>query len=645
MDPQSKQPWIWRSLRWLGLLTFVIGLIRTAWVAEDAYITFRTIDNFFHGYGLRWNVAERVQTYSHPLWMFLMALGHGLTGEYYYTALVAGATCTALVLYLVGFRLATSLPGAVLALFVLACSRFFVDYSTSGLEAPLTHLLIAIFAALVFSPLPAKQRLLGMALVAGLAGVNRLDTLLLFAPALCFAGRGLGFLAWSQRMALGFLPLLAWLLFATFYYGTPLPITAYAKAFTGIPGNALLSRGVLYYRDVAIRDPILLPSLLIGLWVSLRWRSVREAGLALGAILYCLYIAKIGGGYMSGRFLTPSLLVGAILISRIVWTPRWSWLQPTMLAGGVALSLAVRSAPILSAKDFSTVADLDSDKLMTDGRGICYSHTGWLSDSRSIPEPDSLSKLLGFASDPDNPLIFFDGVVGWDGFMAGPGVHFVDPVLCDPLLMRLPAWNQTEWIAGHFVRRVPEGYLQSVALGKNLMEDPGLAKGYADLCEVTRGNLWSRRRLMAIWSLAFGAGKRGIEAYAVEGYRNLEPEQVRWSELPETWEEGGSVWNEDFHIVESGGLQIQLPTLQHNPKIRLVAGARAEYSLSYLQGPRTLASTVVSVGETSQLFPGIQSYEADVPPEAVESGYDAILVTPLKRRRSGIHCLATIQFP
>ena len=41
---------------------FVLVLIRTTWICDDAYINFRTIDNFLHGYGLRWNIAERVQS-------------------------------------------------------------------------------------------------------------------------------------------------------------------------------------------------------------------------------------------------------------------------------------------------------------------------------------------------------------------------------------------------------------------------------------------------------------------------------------------------------------------------------------------------------------------------------------------------------
>jgi hypothetical protein len=59
----------WVSLRAkeklvLGVLlaAFAALVVRNAWLSDDAYITFRTVDNFIHGYGLTWNVAERVQS-------------------------------------------------------------------------------------------------------------------------------------------------------------------------------------------------------------------------------------------------------------------------------------------------------------------------------------------------------------------------------------------------------------------------------------------------------------------------------------------------------------------------------------------------------------------------------------------------------
>ncbi len=34
-------------------------------MGDDAYITYKTVYNFINEYGLRWNIAERVQSYTH----------------------------------------------------------------------------------------------------------------------------------------------------------------------------------------------------------------------------------------------------------------------------------------------------------------------------------------------------------------------------------------------------------------------------------------------------------------------------------------------------------------------------------------------------------------------------------------------------
>ena len=64
-------------------LLFAYAFYATAWVVDDAYITFRTVDNFVNGHGLTWNVAERVQAYSHPLWMFLVSACYLFTSAFF----------------------------------------------------------------------------------------------------------------------------------------------------------------------------------------------------------------------------------------------------------------------------------------------------------------------------------------------------------------------------------------------------------------------------------------------------------------------------------------------------------------------------------------------------------------------------------
>ena len=58
-----------RGLVLLGAGAAVLGVvIAQAWVSDDAFITFRVIDNFVNGHGLRWNVDERVEvTQIHQL--------------------------------------------------------------------------------------------------------------------------------------------------------------------------------------------------------------------------------------------------------------------------------------------------------------------------------------------------------------------------------------------------------------------------------------------------------------------------------------------------------------------------------------------------------------------------------------------------
>ena len=83
----------------LVLLAAVIA--RTAWVGDDAYITFRTVDNFLNGYGMRWNIAERVQSYTHPLWFLLLTPVVAVVGNPFVAALVLSAVVSAIAIGLV----------------------------------------------------------------------------------------------------------------------------------------------------------------------------------------------------------------------------------------------------------------------------------------------------------------------------------------------------------------------------------------------------------------------------------------------------------------------------------------------------------------------------------------------------------------
>ena len=236
------------------LLFFSIGayavvVFRNAWLAEDAFITFRTVDNFIHGYGLTWNVTERVQAYTNPLWMFIVSLFYFITREIFYTVtfLSIGISLLTVLVFTLWFHPLTR--GAILGVIALMNSKAFIDYSTSGLENPLTHLILILFFWIYLQKEFKIHNLFWLSFIAALGTFNRMDSILLFLPALVYA-------TWKVRswkvlpaVIAGFAPFILWELFSLVYYGFLFPNTAYAKLDTGIPASELVVQGLYYLHD------------------------------------------------------------------------------------------------------------------------------------------------------------------------------------------------------------------------------------------------------------------------------------------------------------------------------------------------------------------------------------------------------------
>ena len=142
-------------LLYLFIIPFSLVFFNAAWVAEDAFITFRAVDNLLNGYGPVWNVGERVQVYTHPLWYILLSIGIGIFKQGYWVAIGLSYICfVSLWFILVRFIKDVGVSyRSLLVLLVLLLSRAFMDFSSSGLENPLVHLLLAIYVAIYVSNL------------------------------------------------------------------------------------------------------------------------------------------------------------------------------------------------------------------------------------------------------------------------------------------------------------------------------------------------------------------------------------------------------------------------------------------------------------------------------------------------------------
>ena len=511
----------------LAIAFFAVVLFRTAWVCDDAFITFRTADNFVHGYGLGWNAYERVQSYTNPLWMFLFSAFYVFTGKPYYTSLFLSMSLSlgTVILFARKSVISGLRNSAVLGILVLAMSVAYVEYSTSGSENPLTHLLLLVFLLVYLSE--TDRNILWLSFLAALAALNRMDTILLFLPALVHLLASKASRRDVMRMALGMTPLFLWMGFSLFYYGSLLPNTAYAKLNNQITALVLARQGSYYLWNSLKTDPITLSTILCALAFAWRRRKTPYLCVALGIVLYLFYIVKVGGDFMSGRFLTGPLLAAVVLLGSIRWTSTRALVGA---ASGIWLLGFLASHPTaLSGADFGLSSEefwprIVAEHGIGDERLFYYKGTGLLrvlqqpgpSDGSdegisdpSVAEGKSIRAIAGVMKGKKVvPL----GAMGFMGFYAGQEVHVIDYfALGDALLARIPPNPDPFWRIGHFFRELPAGYLETLRNGQNQLRDPGLAEYYTLLSLITRGKLWDANRLAAIWNLNLGKYDRLLE--------------------------------------------------------------------------------------------------------------------------------------
>jgi arabinofuranosyltransferase len=85
--------------------------------------------------------------------------------------------------------------------------------------------------------------------------------------------------------------------------------------------------------------------------------------------------------------------------------------------------------------------------------------------------------------------------------------------LTDPFLARLPAGS--DWHVGHYRRKLPDGYAESILSDTIVIKDPDLAVYYGKLRMIVRGKIFSLDRLREIWRMNIGG-----DDYLLEKYRS-----------------------------------------------------------------------------------------------------------------------------
>jgi arabinofuranosyltransferase len=518
----------------VGTTILLVSLVRTAWLSDDSYISFRTADNIIHGYGPVWNVDERVQAFTHPLWLAVCTLAFALTGNVYYTAIALGILLAVASVLLLALRLVSTPWNLTVCFAALLSSKAFIDFSTSGLENGLTHLLLFAFVWRWWEEPEGVRRVQRLSVLACLCLLNRIDLAPLLAPPLVYEAWRLGPRASLRPLLVGFLPFIAWEVFSTFYYGTPFPNTAYAKLNAAMSTSMRLQRGVDYVYRTLTGDPVTLPVIGLAAMAVPAARRWLDWPLLAGFALYGAYVMRVGGDFMMGRFFSGPFVIGVALIARAPWAASR---RPALITAATVLVLGLLAPwepALFSGYGYSyannllhgrhTQVPLDNSRFVfvrqvTDERRLNYEFAGLLKVHRGGIIPDHEWSADGLQLRAGGQQVVVRSFIGLEGYFAGPLVHIIDPhALSDPLLARIPGGTSTS-IMGHFLREIPDGYIETVKTGTNRLTDPDLAAYYEHLHLVVAGPLWSTRRLVTIALLLVGHYDHYVNDYVARNSR------------------------------------------------------------------------------------------------------------------------------
>ena len=275
MFPPDRPSVSWRWLPWaIFALAVVARLLPGPRTIDDSFITYRYARNLLQGSGFTYNPGERVLGTTTPLYTLLMAslaLPTGGTQAPFATlsmcvnALADGFTC--LLLWRLGGYLGTRFAGPGAAL-VWAIAPFSVTFAIGGLE---TSLYVLLLVGTVTAHLEQRRTL--AAGLGALSLLTRPDALILLGPlALDRLLQALPRFGWGQTHGstptapanspirltelLAFcLPVLGWIVFASLYFGSPLPHSIAAKSLAyRQPPEASLVRLIQHYATPFMED-------------------------------------------------------------------------------------------------------------------------------------------------------------------------------------------------------------------------------------------------------------------------------------------------------------------------------------------------------------------------------------------------------
>lgn len=606
--------------RTISLIILAVLLTVVAWRCEDYYITMRIVDNFSHGLGIVYNLGQRVQGFSHPLWFFLLSGAYLLLQDANLIVLFLSIPCAITGFYLL---LRSSEADWTHSLFFLALtvsSKCIIEYATGGLENPLAYLLIILFLERYYD---SKLRF-PLPLLVALTGLCRLDLLVLILPATFLRAYQS---TWSfrtlKKVCLQLSPFFLWHLFSAFYFGS-------------FFANPALSKTSFFWNF----DPQVIVSGLTGqgIWISwdlcaaliLLWGMIcmvgspnlRDKPILIGVFGYLLCQVLIGGDYMSGRLQSICVLVSIYYLFRFTEHDAHRrrvislalillmLLQPRHPLSPLPLPHNEDPLKIIWQKKFSDEY-LNKLSLPPERASLCQ---------KNDPPPGAITRTSA-------------GEAGWVRCRETDILEVFGIV--DPLISRLKPYRDL-WVPGHVRRAVPVGYLQTLRSRKNKITDPFLHAYYDELKLIISAPLFSGERLEALRREITGKNRYLLSAYERRKFDTIESSELDTPE-PEGIHQSDRALSPHTEEFGERGLLVILPHNMYIANLELNSSHISPLEVSFYD-PASMSHRIlvpfakIELPETSGDKTSIQVIPSDALPDRLVR---YILIRPQYAGHSG----------
>ena len=515
--------------KFFALLIFIAVITLLAWQSDDSYHAYIMAKNLVDGNGFVYNIGQRATATTCPLFTLVVAAGYFVIRDMFFVSLLINIIFSSLAFYILVWDFCRTRRQIIACLFVLMGSVSFVSYTTSGLENSMLFFLGACYAKVYFSSERYNtKKMFILAILVALIAMTRMDAALIVAPMSLYVyltrRDGVSFGKAVFLGITGLMPFVLWELFSTFYYGFPAPNTAYAKLGTDFPITDYLVRGMGYFLNALLCDPVLLIVPIAAIFAAIYVRKAQYLLFMTGPILYGIYLLYVGGDFMMGRHFTLSFFLSLICYMDIknrefsVLGKGASFNKKFVIASAAAIIYTGIAQPVTQQFTFGrTFGSAISDEragyfqtsslfnnlysLVRNGR-LCIRDT-WnengVDEIRENHMPGGiLESVPGITKYYNNDLYLNDLYA-----------------LGDPFLAHLPAVVEPGWRIGHMWRQAPEGYSDMILFSytPNSIKNEDARAYYRIIDEITRGPLFDKDRIQKVIDINLGRYDYLIDNY------------------------------------------------------------------------------------------------------------------------------------